>query len=292
MIKSMTGFGREERITDEVSIIVEIKTLNSKNFDLLTRIPKTFSEKEVEIRNMLEKHLQRGKISINIEYQNNSKSSIPQAINRQLFINYYTQLKEMSMDVNAKDDDLFRIALFMPDVIVPDINPSGEVAYWPLLKEVIQEAIYRCDEFRINEGLSLESEFQQYIHSIEQNLKEIEILDPERIEQIKVRIKTSLQELMADTEWDKNRFEQELIYYIEKLDISEEKVRLQNHLTYFLYELGNDNSNGKKLNFISQEIGREINTIGSKANYSAITQKVVLMKDSLEKIKEQLLNIL
>ena len=180
----MTGFGRVERLTDGLSITVEIKTLNSKNFDLITRIPKSFSEKEVEIRNLLEKYLQRGKIAINIEYQNNGKSNLPQTINRKLFISYYNQLKELSSEVNANNSDLFRIALFMPDVLSQEISSSGELANWEILKDAVKEAIYRCDEFRINEGVGLESEFQQYIHAIEENLQEIDKLDPERIEQI------------------------------------------------------------------------------------------------------------
>jgi uncharacterized protein (TIGR00255 family) len=233
----------------------------------------------------------RGKITVNIDYQNKSTGNQPQVINKSLLERYYTELSTIAKKLSDDKADIFRIALYLPDVISPEIA-NEEEENWQILKAMIKEAIEHCDLFRIREGEHLMRELEIYIQEIEKSVGEIDKLDPERIEQIKDRILVNLKELIPEDEYDQNRFEQELIYYIEKLDISEEKVRLKGHLEYFLKELHNNVSNGKKLNFIGQEIGREINTIGSKANYAPITRHVVLMKDNLEKIKEQLLNIL
>lgn len=287
----MTGFGRAESFSDDLNVVVEVKSLNSKYFDTMIKMPKVFSEKEIEVRNLLEKHLVRGKIVVNIDYQNKSTGTQPQAINKSLLTRYYKELNTLAKELSDEKADIFRIALYLPDVISPEISHEEE-KNWELLKTKILEAVEYCDAFRTQEGENLIKEIQLYIGEIEKCVVQIDKLDPERIEQIKNRIRSNLKELIPDNEFDENRFEQELIYYIEKLDISEEKVRLKGHLTYFFKELNSEISNGKKLNFISQEIGREINTIGSKANYAPITRDVVLMKDSLEKIKEQLLNIL
>lgn len=291
MIKSMTGFGRAESSTADLNIVAEVKSLNSKYFDTMIKMPRVFSEKEIEVRNLIEKHLVRGKVTVNIDYQNKVIGSQPQVINKALLAKYYTELNSMAKELSDDKADIFRIALYLPDVISPEIT-SEEEKNWEILKSKIMEAVEQCDVFRIREGEHLMKELEIYIREIEKSVEEIDQLDPERIGQIKDRILLNLKELIPDEEYDQNRFEQELIYYIEKLDISEEKVRLKGHLEYFLKELHNDVSNGKKLNFIGQEIGREINTIGSKANYTPITRHVVLMKDNLEKIKEQLLNIL
>ncbi len=292
MIKSMTGFGRSEFLSEDLNIIVEIKSLNSKNLDFLIKIPKVFSEKEIEIRNLLEKNLERGKIILSIDYQNKDINNSPQVINEPLFKAYYKKLQQISEELSDKKADIFRLAMYLPEVISPEISNGIDAEKWELVLEKIREAIKLCDDFRINEGQTLAEELRKYIMAIEKHLKKIDELDPERIDQIRTRIKKNLTELISDHEYDPNRFEQELIYYLEKLDISEEKVRLKSHLDYFLSELDVNESNGKKLNFISQEIGREINTIGSKANHVNITRHVVHMKDHLEKIKEQLLNIL
>ncbi|MBR9999830.1 MAG: YicC family protein [Cyclobacteriaceae bacterium] len=292
MIKSMTGFGRSEFLSDDLNIIVEIKTLNSKNLDFLMKIPKIFSEKEIEIRNILEKRLERGKIIFSIEYQNKDVNNQQQVINEQLFKAYYLKLQDMADELSAEKSELFRLAMYLPEVISPEIANGIDPEKWTLVLDKINEAIILCDDFRIQEGRILSKEFIKYITSIEQYLNEVDTLDPDRIEQIRTRIHKNLSELIPEQEYDKNRFEQELIYYLEKLDISEEKVRLKSHLDYFLSELELAESNGKKLNFIAQEIGREINTIGAKANFVHMTRYVILMKDSLEKIKEQLLNIL
>jgi uncharacterized protein (TIGR00255 family) len=291
MIKSMTGFGRAESFTDELNIIVEIKSLNSKYFDTMIKMPKVFSEKEIEIRNLLEKQLVRGKITLNVDYQNKSTGSQLQVINRALMNRYYRELRSIAKELSDDKADIFRIALYLPEVISPEIN-SNETDNWVAVKNSITEAIEKCDAFRKQEGEHLIQELESYIQEISKSIDQIDQHDPDRIDQIRERIRASLKELISDINYDENRFEQELIYYIEKLDISEEKVRLRGHLDYFMKELQTGESNGKKLNFIGQEIGREINTIGSKANYTPITRHVVLMKDNLEKIKEQLLNIL
>jgi uncharacterized protein (TIGR00255 family) len=291
MIKSMTGFGRAESFTEDLNIVVEVKSLNSKFFDTIIKIPKVFSEKEIEVRNILEKSLVRGKISVAVDYQNKTTGSQPQVINKSLLTKYYNELNSMATELSDQKADIFRLALYLPDVISPEIS-NDESANWETIKSVMKEAIEYCNVFRTQEGENLSNELTLYIGEIDKSLRKVDTLDPERIEQIKERIKSNLVDLIPDNNYDENRFEQELIYYLEKLDISEEKVRLKGHLDYFLSEMRSPESNGKKLNFISQEIGREINTIGSKANYAPITRNVVLMKDSLEKVKEQLLNIL
>ena len=287
----MTGFGRAESFTEDLNIVVEVKSLNSKFFDTIIKMPKAFSEKEIEVRNILEKTLVRGKISVTIDYQNKTTGSQPQVINKSLLTKYYNELNSLASELSDEKADIFRLALYLPDVISPEIS-NDEIANWEIIKTVMIEAIDYCNVFRTQEGKNLSNEVSTYIEEIDKSLGEIDKLDPERIEQIRDRIKSNLVELIPDNNYDENRFEQELIYYLEKLDISEEKVRLKGHLEYFLSEMNSPESNGKKLNFISQEIGREINTIGSKANYAPITRNVVLMKDSLEKVKEQLLNIL
>jgi len=287
----MTGFGRAESFSEDLNIVVEVKSLNSKFFDTIIKMPKTFSEKEIEVRNILEKSLIRGKISVAIDYQNKSTGSQPQVINKSLLAKYYNELNNLATELSDEKADIFRLALYLPDVISPEIS-NDESDNWEIIKSVMIEAIDYCNIFRTQEGENLSNELRTYILEIGKSLEEIDKLDPERVEQIRDRIKSNLIELIPDNNYDENRFEQELIYYLEKLDISEEKVRLKGHLDYFLDEMNSPESNGKKLNFISQEIGREINTIGSKANYAPITRSVVLMKDSLEKVKEQLLNIL
>jgi uncharacterized protein (TIGR00255 family) len=292
MIKSMTGFGRSEFLSETLNVIVEIKTLNSKHLDFLIKTPKVFSEKEIEIRNILEKQLERGKIILSIDFQNKDLINPPQAINEPLLKAYYRKLQQISVDLADDKADLFRLAMYLPEVISPEVSNGIDPEKWAVVLEKIREAIRFCDDFRVQEGQTLLVELKNYIVEIGIHLKKIDELDPERINQVRARIHKNLMDLITDQEYDPNRFEQELIYYLEKLDISEEKVRLKSHLDYFLSELETSESNGKKLNFIAQEIGREINTIGSKANHVDITRHVVLMKDNLEKIKEQLLNIL
>ncbi|MFC2124947.1 YicC/YloC family endoribonuclease [Bacteroidota bacterium] len=292
MIKSMTGFGRGEVDNDRLKAVVEIKSLNSKFLDINIKLPKVFSEKEIEVRNLLSKVLNRGKVNVLIDYHYKVIDRKTQIINEELFKTYYSKLKTMADDMDDKTADLFRMSLLMPDVLDIDSGDDPDQVNWNDVLLTIEDSARKCDEFRLAEGKTLEKEFKVYIQSIEANLEEIENIDPNRIDEIKTKIRGNLNELLPEVEVDENRFEQELIYYIEKLDISEEEVRLRSHLDHFKKTLDSDQSNGKKLNFISQEIGREINTIGAKANYAPIQKYVIAMKDELEKIKEQLLNIL
>jgi uncharacterized protein (TIGR00255 family) len=292
MIKSMTGFGRAEVDNDRLKVVVEIKTLNSKFLDINIKLPKVFSEKEIEIRNLISRLLNRGKVNILVDYQGKGDDNKTQMINEELFKTYYNKLKSLAEGMDDKTTDLFRMSLLMPEVLDTENRDDLQEANWKDVLLTIEDSIRKCDEFRSEEGKTLEKEFKEYVKNIEDNLNEIEKIDPIRIDEIRTRIRGNINDLLPDIEVDENRFEQELIYYIEKLDISEEIVRLRSHLEHFKNTMDTSQSNGKKLNFISQEIGREINTIGSKANYAPIQKFVVIMKDELEKIKEQLLNIL
>ncbi len=287
----MTGFGLAKQEDNQRRISVEIKTLNSKFLDTGIRLPKFFASKELEVKNLVTESLERGKISLVIEYASVSEENAPIEFNKSLFKAYYQQLTDLAKEVNSSSNDLFKIALTYPDVQIQNYDEEILEEEWEVLKKVLANALKKCDEFRISEGKELEKRFIDYINNIESYLEETEKHDPKRLGELKDRLKKSLEDLSLNGEIDKNRFEQELIYYIEKLDISEEKVRLKNHLDYFREVMNAKNSQGKKLNFISQEIGREINTLGSKANYAPIQKLVVNMKDELEKIKEQIQNI-
>lgn len=292
MLKSMTGYGAASQADDGLAINVEIRTLNSKFLDLGLKLPKAFTDKELSIRNLVSEVLQRGKVSLSIDYNNQQETSLKQQYNEELFVKYYEKLKRLSDKVVAPQDELFKLALNSPDVIV-NAQPEGVGEEdWDKVLPLIQEALQKCNAFRVKEGAELQEKFVSYIEKISSNLAEVEKLDPERTKRIKNRIKGNLAEVVEEEDLDKNRLEQELIYYIEKLDITEEKVRLKSHLNHFSEILKESGSSGKKLGFISQEIGREINTIGSKANDAAIQKHVVGMKEELEKIKEQLLNVL
>ena len=292
MLISMTGYGASALSDDNLSINVEVKTLNSKYLDLNFRLPKSFSEKEIEIRNLVSEKLQRGKVVLNIDYVNEKDVELKQRYNEELFKKYYMSLRKLADRVVAPDTELFKIALSAPDVIINDQSESLSEEEWSQLKSIIVEAIDKCHEFRSREGAELQAKFESYIKSIADNLEEVAKLDPERVERIRTRIKGNLQKFVDEENLDKNRLEQELVYYIEKLDITEEKVRLKSHLDHFMEVLSANVSLGKKLGFISQEMGREINTIGSKANDAQIQKHVVTMKEELEKIKEQILNVL
>ena len=290
MIKSMTGFGQASFETEEVSINIEVKTLNSKFSDTIVKMSNLFSEKEIALKNKLIQSLERGKIVLNIYYTLKQINSDKFSVNIPLVKVYYKSLKETAEALDLKPEGLFKMVMEMPDVYTKD-NQKLSKKDWGLVKATLEEAIGRCNEFRIQEGNKLEDKFIEYINSIKSCLEEVEKLDPARIERLKQKLNRSIGKLEKLESFDPNRFEQELIYYVEKLDINEEKVRLKNHIDYFIQTLNSKNSNGKKLGFISQEMGREINTIGSKANDSAIQKLVVNMKEELEKIKEQLLNV-
>jgi len=289
----MTGFGQAQHDDGQLQIGVEIKSLNSKFLDLGLRLPKSFSDKELDVRNLISEKLERGKISVNIEYQRYGQNEIKQTYNEELFLAYYTQLKKLADKVIAPSyDSIFTIALNSPDVIQSNLAEENVEADWDKVKGLILKALEHCDTFRKAEGKSLESKLTEYINSIGNSLVKIEELDPKRVQKIRERIKGNIVSFLGEEGYDTNRLEQEIIFYIEKLDIHEERVRLKTHLQYFLQILTEPQSNGKKLGFISQEIGREINTIGSKANDAEIQKFVVMMKEELEKIKEQLNNVL
>jgi len=286
MIQSMTGYGKAVANCSARKITVEVRSLNSKSLDLSTRLPYLYRERELEIRKIISEELQRGKIDFSIQSEANSDNK-SQKLNPQVIRSYMNEFKEIVPE--ASNTELLSIVMRLPDVV--DYT-SDEISdeEWNRALNCIRIAIDNLIEFRITEGAVLEKEFVKHIKIIEDLLSRIEPYERERIETLKERFTKNLEELKPD--YDKNRFEQELIYYLEKLDITEEKVRLKNHCKYFLETLGTDNSEGKKLNFICQEIGREINTLGSKSNHSEMQKIVVQMKDELEKIKEQVQNIL
>ena len=285
MIQSMTGYGKSTVQLESGNLTIEIKSLNSKNIDLNTRITNSVKPKELLIRKHLSDKLKRGKVDflLYMDSTNNKKSSL---LNTTLINTYIDQLREI---VDGSAVELLKIAVKMPDAIISEQIKENE-SDWPIIFNEIENAIEAIITYRKDEGLVLEKDFIMRIHKIKDLLSLIDKIDPKRINNIRSKINTEIEKLNIDH--DNNRLEQELIYYIEKIDITEEQVRLKNHLDYFLSSLENNTSNGKKLAFIGQEIGREINTIGSKANNSEMQKIVIQMKDELEKIKEQLLNVL
>jgi len=292
MIKSMTGFGQTTLHAGNLVVAVEVKTLNSKSLDVNLRLPRKFSEKELELRTLIGDKLERGKISFAVDYQQAAKPEIALRYNEELFAAYYTSLKKLADKVMAGYDNLFQLALSSPDVVITNGKEELDVAEWEKVKALVLEAIEKCDQFRLAEGKVLQEKLVEYIHAIRKALVHVEVLDPKRIEKIRNRIKGNITDFFGSEGFDANRLEQEIIFYIEKLDIHEERVRLKTHLDYFLKIVNEQQANGKKLGFIAQEIGREINTIGSKANDAQMQQHVVMMKEELEKIKEQLNNVL
>lgn len=286
----MTGYGKAECVLKDRKVIVEVKSLNSKNFDLYTKIPGIYREKELEIRNIVSKKLLRGKVEFVLYYEITDDNRAT-TINSSVVKSYINQLKTLATDLGLENEQLLQMAIRMPDTLNTERDEIDEND-WEEITETINEALNQLDQFRDQEGKYLKEDIENRIHIIETTKNKIDPYEKKRTEKIKERIKESLNKAVDEKDFDKNRFEQELIYYLEKLDITEEKVRLTNHCNYFVEMLNEPESNGKKLGFISQEIGREINTIGSKANDSDIQKLVVLMKDELEKIKEQMLNIL
>lgn len=290
MIQSMTGYGKSVAELPNKKVHVEIKSLNSKSLDLTTRIAPVYREKEMEIRGEISKKLERGKVDFALWID--KSVSVSGMINPVVFENYHRQIKEISDSMGIPvPQDWFQTILRISDVFtMPDAEElSGEE--WEAVSAAINESIDHLIAFRKQEGDALEKKFREKISNIQELLYRVEPYEKERVEKIKSRIIESLEkELKVD--YDKNRFEQELIYYIEKLDISEEKQRLQNHLDYFLQTLDNGHGQGKKLGFIAQEMGREINTMGSKSNNAEMQNIVVRMKDELEQIKEQVLNVM
>jgi len=285
MIQSMTGYGKTILQISTKKITIELKSLNSKSLDLNVRIPSYYREKELDIRKKLASALERGKIDFSIYIENNG-GELSSKINETVVKEYMSQLKTI---VDSNDIELLKMAVRLPDSLKTEREELDEDE-WKQIEIAISETIEKINEYRLDEGKVLLADFELRISIIEDLLEKVIEEDPKRIEHVKEKIKKSIAELEAKI--DESRFEQELIYYIEKLDITEEKVRLQNHLDYFRKELNEEISNGKKLGFITQEIGREINTIGSKSNFADMQKLVVQMKDELEKIKEQNLNVL
>ncbi len=294
MIVSMTGFGQANFENERLMIITEFKTLNSKYLDISLKLPKGFAaDKELELRNLIKEHLQRGKINAVMDFQFKEQTESSVSINREILKYHFQVIREVANDLGADQQDLFRLAMQMPDVINQDLmQEETNDEDWPLIRKTFLEALQKCENFRQSEGEAMEKSFRTCIQNMSELLEKVKARDPQRQEMIKERIQNRIQEIQANEMFDQNRFEQEMIYYIEKLDITEEKVRLQNHLEYFAETLDSQQANGKKLNFISQEIGREINTIGAKANDAEIQRYVVQMKEELEKVKEQVLNVL
>ena len=291
MIKSMTGFGKAVCECQNRKMAVEIKSLNSKMLDINTRIPNGYREKEVEIRNLISGQLNRGKVDFQITIENSGEAS-NYSINKSLAQKYYKELKELSHDLDEKDfSDYLQIIMRMPDVLVTEINEISEEE-WAELKKAISKALDEVNVFRLNEGQGLEKDLRYRNDKITTLLEEVIPFEKSRLKNLKVKINKDLQDVVDKEDIDKNRFEQELVYYQDKLDITEEKVRLKKHCEYFIETIDEPEFQGKKLIFISQEMGREINTLGSKANEANIQKIVVQMKDELEKIKEQLFNIL
>ena len=285
MIQSMTGYGKSVLQLPTKKITIEVKSLNSKNLDLNTRMPSYYREKELGIRKKLASNLVRGKVDFSI-YVEMTGEETQTVINKTVVGSYIKELKELS---EGEEIQFLEIAMRLPDAL-QTVREEVDEAEWQEIDKGIDEAIEKIVQYRKDEAHSLEADFRERIENIKEFLQEIEKLDEERLAHVKDRLRKAIDELKVTI--DENRFEQELIYYLEKLDINEEKVRLANHLDYFLEELNNQKSDGKKLGFIVQEIGREINTTGSKSNYATMQQVVVQMKNELEKIKEQVLNIL
>jgi uncharacterized protein (TIGR00255 family) len=285
MIQSMTGFGKSVTQIPNKKITVELKSLNSKNFDLNARIPSQYREKELDLRTIISNSLGRGKVdlSIYVEYTGEQTST---NINTGVVRNYMNQLREI---VDTSEAELLKMAVKMPDALKTERDEIDEEEF-KAIEGAVKDALTEINNFRNDEGEALEKDLALRITNIGNLLDEVIKMDPDRVDAVRERLRKGIEEIKEQA--DENRFEQEIVYYIEKFDITEEKVRLENHLDYFQKTLDTQDSNGRKLAFISQEIGREINTIGSKSNYAPMQQLVVQMKDELEKIKEQILNVL
>jgi uncharacterized protein (TIGR00255 family) len=291
MIKSMTGYGKAMAETAQKKITIEIKSLNSKQLDLITKLPWLYKEKEPEIRNLISQKLDRGKIELSVYFDILEDEGVPM-FNKSLIKNYFNQLKEIADELKISiDDQILPMIMKLPDALKTE-KPELPEAEWDLVKEHILESVRVLDLYRTEEGKSIEGDMKSCISKIFSYLNSIETFEPGRISKVREKLILILEENAGTENLDKNRFEQELIFYLEKFDINEEKVRLKKHCEYFLETINTDSPNGKILSFIVQEIGREINTIGSKANDASIQKLVVMMKDELEKIKEQTNNIL
>ncbi len=291
MIKSMTGYGLATGEFANAKFTVEIKSLNSKFLELAIKLPKSFADKELMLRNECNKLIERGKVNITITVESSDSISKAASINQEVLMHYYRQLKAVATQLDDPAGNLLQMALNFPEVIsYPEDSASEEE--WTWITGVFNEAMLNFQRFRADEGTVLEKDITMRIQNILSALDEVERLAPKRIPVVRERIKQLAEDYLGKENIDQNRFEQKLIFYIDKLDITEEQVRLRSHCNYFIPALQSPEANGKKLGLIAQEIGREINTIGSKANDADMQQTVVRMKEELEKIKEQLLNVL
>ena len=287
----MTGYGKAERMLADKKLTIEIKSLNSKQLDTSTRLPSLYKEKELEIRQLIATELERGKVECSVYYELSGKNT-PVIINEPVVKSYYEQLYRVSGELGLETSiELLSMIMKLPDSIKTE-RTELDAGEWESVKNTLKEALDKLNTFREQEGDSLERDIRLRIDAIRQKLDHVDIHEKERMDQVRERIGRHLEEIEMKDKIDENRFEQELIYYIEKLDISEEKVRLANHCKYFLETMEDQGPTGKKLGFISQEMGREINTLGSKANHKELQKIVVEMKDELERIKEQVLNVL
>ncbi|NGM73222.1 YicC/YloC family endoribonuclease [Sphingobacterium sp. SGL-16] len=291
MIKSMTGYGVGTHENAKVKYTVEIKSLNSKFLELNIRLPKVVSDKELTLRGECSKLIERGKVNVLISSEYTDQTAKASSINAELLKKYYNQLKDIATEVGEETSSLFSLALNMPEVISTNDDEVDEEE-GKVLMDAFYAAVEKFNTFRADEGNILKVDLEKRVHLILSYLTEVEAVEGDRIPLIRERLSQYMADAVGKENIDKNRFEQEIVFYIDKLDITEEKVRLKSHCNYFIKALNSDDSNGKKLGFISQEMGREINTLGSKANNADIQQIVVRMKEELEKIKEQLLNVL
>jgi len=290
MIRSMTGYGKSMLETPRKKISVEIKTLNSKQADINTKLPWIYKEKEIEIRNLIIRRLERGKIDLYITFDTTDEDHLT-VINKESVKNYYTQLKEVASELGDKTSDILGIVMRMPETLKTE-KPELTDEEWKKALQLINDALEMTDLYRLEEGKALEADLTRSVGKIIGFLDNLSAVEGDRIGRMREKLEITLREAVGSENIDKNRFEQELIFYLEKLDINEEKVRLRKHCDYFIEAMHGNESNGKMLSFISQEMGREINTIGSKANDASMQKLVVMMKDELERIKEQSLNIL
>jgi len=287
----MTGYGKAECLLADKKLTIEVKSLNSKQLDVNTRLPSLYKEKEINIRQVLASELERGKVECSFYYEL-SGEAVSGTINEPVVKDYYQQLYRISGELGLEASlELLSTVMRMPDTIRTD-KPELQETEWTLVEAALRTALEQVNIFRKQEGESLDDDLRQRVDAITRKLEEVELYEKERIDQVRERIGKHLEEFGLKESVDENRFEQELIYYIEKLDVSEEKVRLANHCKYFMETLEDQGPAGKKLGFISQEMGREINTLGSKANHKELQKLVVEMKDELERIKEQILNVL
>ncbi len=286
----MTGYGKAEGTVGNKKFSIEIRSVNSKQFDLNVRMPSMYKEKEIPLRNKLSKALVRGKIDLSIHFDSNGEE-VNHTVNTEAVKNYYAQVKGVAAELGVESHDLLSTVLRMPDSLKPDRKELDE-SEWGQVIALVDEAVERFKSFRLQEGKSLQDDFNLRIDNIEKYANEVVPFETERTNAVREKIEGHFEDYKDREAIDHNRMEQEMIYYLEKLDITEERVRLANHLQYFRETLNNGQSQGKKLGFIGQEIGREVNTMGSKANHAEIQKLVVQMKDELEKIKEQVLNVL